>query len=186
MLTVPFSTGAKDVMVFDHVHRRKPKGIDPNATGNINLMGPVQRVHVDQSYDEAPRLAARCGISPEVLSGRFMIVNVWRPIKTIRKDPFAVVDATSVPESDMVPIKLIYPDREGETFSVRPGKTHRWHYLSEQTPEDVLMFKIYDSKTDVARRVPHSAFWDEKFADEEDRESFEIRAIVMFGEGSEN
>jgi hypothetical protein len=44
------------------------------------------------------------------------------------------------------------------------------------------VFKIYDSKTDVARRVVHSAFVDEEFKDGEPRESIELRALVFYEE----
>jgi hypothetical protein len=85
-----------------------------------------------------------------------------------------------------VPIKLIYPHREGETLSVRPAGVerkdggHQWHYLFEQSPEEVMLIKCFDSKTDGrARRVPHSAFVDEEFEESEARESIEVRALVF-------
>ena len=53
-----------------------------------------------------------------LLKGRYQIINVWRPIKTIRKDPLGVADATSVDDEDLVPVQLVYPDRVGETFTV--------------------------------------------------------------------
>jgi hypothetical protein len=74
-----------------------------------------------------------------------MVINAWRPLKTIRKDPFAVVDARSVPESDLVPLKRIMPNgKEGENYIVKAGDEgmHKWDYLHEQRPEEVLAFKI--------------------------------------------
>ena len=148
----------------------------------MNLRGPVNRVHIDQSYsasrsrvlhhlpDEADRL----------LTTRHQIINVWRPIKTILKDPLAVADAHSVLESDLVPVALIYPNRRGETLTVRPNSEHKWYYLYGQTPEEVTLIKCYDSKIDArARRVPHSAFVSKATEDEEPRESIEVRALVF-------
>jgi hypothetical protein len=115
-----------------------------------------------------------------LLKGRFQIINVWRPIKTILKDPLGVAEANSVPDDDLVPVKLIYPDREGETYSVRPNEGHKWFYVNEQRPEEVLLIKCFDSKTDGrARRVPHSAFVDEERENERTRESIEVRALVF-------
>lgn len=115
-----------------------------------------------------------------LLTGRYQIINVWRPIKTIRKDPLGVADASSVPDADLLPVQLIYPDRVGETFTVRPNEAHRWHYLREQTPAEVLLIKCFDSKTDGrARRAPHSAFVDEGAEGEAPRESIEVRALVF-------
>lgn len=85
-----------------------------------------------------------------------------------------------MPDNDLVPIQLIYPDRVGETFTVRPNPDHRWFYLSEQTPREVLLIKCFDSKVDGrARRVPHSAFVDEANEGESPRESIEVRALVF-------
>jgi len=104
---------------------------------------------------------------------------VWRPIKPILKDPLAVAEAGSVREEELVGIKLVYPDREGETFGVRPGE-HRWRYLHGQTPEEVLLIKCFDSKVDgSARRVPHTAFVDAEYEEREKRESIEVRALVF-------
>jgi hypothetical protein len=83
-------------------------------------------------------------------------------------------------------VKLIYPDREGETCSVRPSEGHKWHYLYKQTPGEVLLIKCFDSKTDGrARRVPHSAFVDEGHEGEVARESIEVRALVFHPDDTE-
>ena len=83
-------------------------------------------------------------------------------------------------------MELIYPDRVGETYTVRPNEKHKWYYLREQTPGEVLLIKCFDSKTDGrARRVPHSAFVNEEFVDAEGRESIEVRALVFHPEDTE-
>jgi hypothetical protein len=139
-------------------------------------------VHIDQSYS-----AARSRVphhlpqhSESLLQTRHQIINVWRPIKPIARDPLAVADAYSVPESDLVPVALIYPNRRGETYTVKPNRNHKWFYLRGQTPEEVLLIKCFDSKVDGrARRVPHTAFVDESTAHERGRESIEVRALVF-------
>jgi hypothetical protein len=47
------------------------------------------------------------------------------------------------------------------------------------------MFKIFDSKTDVARRVAHTSFVDEEFRGGEPRESIEIRVLVFYDDDVE-
>lgn len=119
-------------------------------------------------------------LADKLLTTRYQIINVWRPIKKILKDPLTVADAHSVPDSDLVPVALIYPDRRGETYTVRPNKEHRWHYLYGQTPEEVMLIKCFDSKLDGrARRVPHTAFVNPDTVNEESRESIEVRALVF-------
>jgi len=105
---------------------------------------------------------------------------VWRPIRTISKDPLTVADGSTVRDSDLVPTKLIYPDREGETYSVRANPDIKWYYRYAQTPDLVTLIKCFDSKTDGrVRRVPHSAFVNPETAHEAGRESIEIRALVF-------
>ena len=85
-----------------------------------------------------------------------------------------------MPEDDLLPVQLIYPDRVGETFTVRPNSRHRWNYLREQTPGEVLLIKCFDSKLDGrARRAPHSAFVDKGAENESARESIEVRALIF-------
>ena len=169
------------MFIFDHTIRRQSndqRDTDPSKA----LRGPVQRVHIDQSYKAGPQRVQHH--LPEeadrLLKGRYQIINAWRPIKTIRKDPLGVVDATSVPDEDLLPVQLIYPDRVGETCTVRPNDQHRWYYLREQTPAEVMLIKCFDSKTDGrARRVPHSAFVDQSTEAESPRESIEVRTLVF-------
>jgi hypothetical protein len=142
----------------------------------------VNRVHIDQSYDAAKsRVPHHLPEEAEkLLTTRYQIINVWRPIKTILKDPLAVADANSVPDSDLVVVDLIYPNRRGETYTVRPNGDHKWYYVYGQTPEEVTLIKCFDSKLDGrARRVPHTAFVNPETVDEASRESIEVRALVI-------
>ena len=91
------------------------------------LRGPVQRVHIDQSY-----AAAKSRVphhlpedADELLKHRVQIINVWRPIKTVQRDPLAVAEANSVNDDSLVITKLIYPNREGETYAVKHDPGHR-------------------------------------------------------------
>ncbi|KAL9617853.1 MAG: hypothetical protein Q9160_007403 [Pyrenula sp. 1 TL-2023] len=189
------ATGASRVYIFDHTIRRAEidARAQPSNTTNdgnqdtpepkpITLRGPVNRVHIDQSYKAArsrvphhlPELA------DTLLQTRHQIINVWRPIKPIARDPLAVAEAHSVPDSDLVTVGLIYPTRKGETYTVRPNSNHKWFYLRGQTPEEVMLIKCYDSKLDGrARRVPHTAFVDESTKNEVGRESIEVRCLVF-------
>jgi hypothetical protein len=157
------------------------------------LQGPVRGAHVDQSYGYAPELVKvhfPGDESERLLKSRFQIINVWRPLKTIFKDPFAVLDARTVLEEELVNAKVIYATYELESVDVRGpseerkekegGEGHKWWYMSQQSPEDVLCFKIFDSKTDGrARRVPHTSFTDLEFEDRDARMSVEVRALVF-------
>jgi hypothetical protein len=99
----------------------------------------------------------------------------------VLKDPLAVADAHSVPDSDLVGAALIYPNRRGETFTVKPNPNHAWYFKYGQRPDEVTLIKCYDSLKDGrARRVPHSAFTDPAEEDKYSRESIEVRALVFY------
>ncbi|KAK7943023.1 uncharacterized protein PG986_012136 [Apiospora aurea] len=114
---------------------------------------------------------------------RYMIINIWRPVQTITRDPLAVCDAQSVPDSDLVFVPVQFPDHKTEAV-----EQHRWYFMDGQTPEDVLLFKQVDSCTapGVPRRTPHCAFRDKGLAEGEGepRQSIEIRAFVFFDQVS--
>ncbi|KAI1259524.1 hypothetical protein F5Y18DRAFT_293518 [Xylariaceae sp. FL1019] len=180
-------TGASKIFIFDHTIRRQAADTRSGPDAKVQLRGPVQRVHIDQSYSASLSRVPHhlpAEEATELLKGRVQIINVWRPIRTILRDPLAVASASSVAEDDLVPIGLIYPNRKGETLSVRYNKNHQWFYKKGLTPEEVILIKCFDSKTDGrARRVPHTAFVDP--TDKEDapsRESIEVRCLVFHPE----
>jgi len=174
-------TGAKRVFIFDHTIRRKPvEGNDRQP----DARGPVERVHIDQTYDASiKRVHYHLGDDADrLLKGRVRIINVWRPIQNpVAHKPLAVSDWRYLDEAhDLVPVRHIYPHREGSTFSVRYNPKHQWYYLSNQTPEEVTLIKCYDSEVDRARLTPHSAFWDKSTPPvAPHRQSIEVRCLVF-------
>ncbi|KLU91638.1 hypothetical protein MAPG_10156 [Magnaporthiopsis poae ATCC 64411] len=180
-------TGATRVFIFDHTIRRPPP---PTASLTTRLTrGPVQRVHIDQSYSASlSRVPHHLPDEAEtLLRGRVQIINVWRPIRRVDRDPLAVAEAASVSDADLIPTGLIYPDRKGETLQVRYNQEQKWWYKSAMEPGEVLLIKCFDSKEDGrARRVPHTAFVDPTAdVDAPARESIEVRALVFHPEDRE-
>jgi hypothetical protein len=45
------------------------------------------------------------------------------------------------PPKDVMPVALVYPDREGETFGVKYNPNQRWTYFSGVTPEELILIK---------------------------------------------
>ncbi|MBY0332250.1 MAG: hypothetical protein K2X49_16455 [Acetobacteraceae bacterium] len=155
--------GASRVVMFDHTIR----GQGPADAGGM------QRVR-DLLPEEADALLAR----------RFAIVNLWRPIGLPAIDsPLALCDAASLDaERDLVVNELIYPDRVGQTFSVRWHAAHRWHYRRGLRPDQALLIKGHDSATDGrARLSAHGAFDDpETPPGTPPRQSIEVRTLVFW------
>lgn len=133
--------------------------------------------------------------------------------------PLAVIDWRSAKRSDLVPVDLLYPDRpaeqaqddddrgkevrpseetlrstegytvKGETYNVHPNPEHRFYYVKDMTPDEVMFIKCFDSDSQglssdnksVAGFTPHTAFTDPKTPkDALPRQSIEVRCLVFY------
>jgi hypothetical protein len=173
---------ADRVVIFDHTVRRRVEG-----AADIRGAGPRQpatRVHVDQTDTSgANRVREHLPVeADELVKGRVQVINLWRPIRgPVRDAPLALCDATSVAADDLIASDLIYPNRSGETYSVKFNPNHRWFYFPEMRADEALLLKCYDSATDGrARFAPHTAFIDPTTPrDAPPRESIELRTLVF-------
>ncbi|RDL38508.1 Uncharacterized protein BP5553_02848 [Venustampulla echinocandica] len=175
-------TGASRIHIFNHKVRRGPTHWHHLGMKNLANRGPVTKTHVDQSYEGA-ELRLRWEFpeeADELVKKRYQIINVWRPIKTILKDPIAVADSNSVPDEDLVGAVMIEDGYRGESWVVRHNPAHHWHYKHQLRPEEVLLIKCFDSDKSVSRRALHSAFEDPAYRDREDRQSIEVRCLVLY------
>lgn len=176
------ATGAQTVHIFNHKVRRGPTQWHHLGLQNLANRGPVTRTHVDQSYDGAER-RLRWELpndADDIIKRRYQIINVWRPIQPILKDPIAVADSRSVPDRDLVGAEMTEDNFVGESWVVRHNPNHRWFYKYGMTPQDVLLIKCFDSDETVARRALHSAFEDAKYRECESRQSIEVRCLVCY------
>lgn len=175
------STGCSQLYIFDHTIRRAATDW---ITGD-QPRGPIQTVHIDASYKGAEDrvLFHFPDEAPELLKSRYQMISIWRPIRTILKDPLAVADSHSTPESCLVPITFVFPERVSGAWNVTPHPNMKWYFRYKQTPDMVTFIKLFDSKLDGrARRVPHAAFVDPSTAHEAPRESIELRALIFHPE----
>ena len=168
-------TGAARVHVFDHTQRRR--AVDARRQ-------PSTRVHVDYTLSSGPqRVRDFFGEEAEaLLSRRYAFINVWRPIRHRAEDwPLALADARSVALADLVATDIVYPDRRGEIYNLTYSPRHRWYYVPDMALDEALLIKCYDSRTDVARFTPHTAFENPQTRPSAPpRESIEFRTIAFF------
>jgi hypothetical protein len=173
---------ADRVFIFDHTVRRRVDG-----AADVRGEGPRQpatRVHVDQTaVSGANRVREHLpDEADELLKGRVQVINLWRPIRgPLRDAPLAMLDGQTVAPGDLVASDLIYPNRRGETYSVKYNPAHRWFYVPEMRADEALLLKCYDSAADGRTRFgPHTAFIDPTTpADAPPRESIELRTLVF-------
>ncbi|KAG9881962.1 hypothetical protein KCU94_g19599, partial [Aureobasidium melanogenum] len=153
----------------------------------------------------------------ELLKGRYQIINVWRPIGHNASDfPLAVIDWRTTTEKDFVKVDLLYPKRtdgdnddrgkevlpdpnsmtstqgyepKGETYAVAPSDKHKFYYMKDMTPDEVMLLKCFDSRSEwspnstpgLAHGTPHTAFVDPQTpADAPGRQSIEVRCLIFY------
>lgn len=178
---VKAESGAERVVVFDHTLRTA----DDAFREQHKIREVVQRVHNDYTEWSGPQrvkeiLPAEAGV---LLKRRFAIVQVWRPIRhPVETFPLAICDARSVSFDDFVISERRYPNRVGQTYSVKFNPKHTWYWFPRMRCDEALVFKVYDSLTDGrARWTAHTAFNDPTAPpNARPRESIEIRTIAFF------
>lgn len=182
---VAAALGAGRVVIFDHTIRKRAWGVADRTPGIPRQ--PVTRIHGDYTETSGPQ-RVRDVMGPEaedLLTRRFAIVNLWRPIRgPLQDSPLAVCDARTVAEGDLVAQDLIYRDRTGEIYGLTWNPAHRWFYAPDMQRDEVLFLKCYDSLKDGrARFMPHTSFRDPNApADMLPRESIELRTLVFFSD----
>lgn len=193
-ITDVHSTGASTALVFNHVIRAHSS---PADKGKLDSCGrwqdiPTGHPHVDYCGDPTCLEGTRqeLNLSPGISSlysssSRYAYLGAWRPLKMLRKDPLAVCDVTTVPETD-------YQLRLREFRSgVKSGnyvmshaeekQQHQWYYMSEMTPDEIVVFKGYDTdQSKLGWRCPHTAIKLPDVDNEPPRESIEARIVCFW------
>ena len=163
-------SGVKKVVIFDHTIRRRQKDSPRQPVQQVHVdqtpEAAAVRVRRHLPADEAE----------ELLKGRYQIINVWRPIENAASDfPLAVVDWRSTSPEDFIPVDLMYPKRpdsvmdaddrgkeklpdqqswfsaegyevRGETLGVAASDKHKFVYVKDMTPDEVMLLKCFDSR----------------------------------------
>jgi len=175
------ATGARHALVFDHTIRRIG-GDDASASSRA----PVHVAHNDYTKKSGPqrvRDLLPADEAEQALKRRFAIVNAWRSINgTVTDTPLALADARTVADSDWIATDLKYPDRTGEVYRIAFNPAHRWLYVPNLQPDEIILLKTFDSAEDGrARYAPHTAFTDPATKPgTARRQSIESRVLVFF------
>ena len=167
----------KKVIVFDHTYREDSPDLKRQ---------PVRHVHNDYTpYSAVERVVELLGHSDaiEALSSRYIQINTWRAIENpVYKSALTLAQSNSVQLDDLVETDLFYPDRHGEIYECKYNPGHKWWYYPLMTPDELLLFKGFDSDLkSQARLVPHTAFDVPNIKDDlPSRKSIETRAMIFF------
>jgi hypothetical protein len=172
-------TGAHKVITFGIMTRG-------DAAGTSDGRKPAFGAHVDYGARTVRDMAeSLLGVAEadRLLAGRHMLINLWRPIRTVERSPLAVCDASTVLREDLFDSEVVggLGDSGRSSlfgFNLAYNPIHRWYYVPRMQPDEVLVFKLFDSKTDAVQLTAHSAIEDPTAApDAPPRESIELRTL---------
>jgi hypothetical protein len=129
---------------------------------------PVRFVHADCAAESATRsLRRRFAIEEELRPGcRYALYHAWRSLTPSPQDtPLALCDCRTLRAQDCVAADTIldFPgSRAGrtETTVCRYNANHRWYYFPDMGPDEIVVFKDFDSGVGYPSGVPHTAFDD--------------------------
>ncbi|MFZ1991205.1 MAG: CmcJ/NvfI family oxidoreductase [Alphaproteobacteria bacterium] len=177
-------TGAEKVLVWGEMVRS-----DKPQTGDGRL--PAYGAHVDYG-DRTVRDTTEVMLGKEEaakwLKRRLFLINLWRPIKTVERTPLAVVDASTVLKSELndSEVRGGLNDPGHRTlygFNLQYSPRHRWYYAPRMQPDEILVFKLFDSDPSRVQLTAHTAFDDPTSPkDAAPRESVEVRTISFMPE----
>ncbi len=167
-------TGASEAFTFDHLIREPGRQISGGGTDGKVMEtnadaggGYVSAVHMDYTenttWDEYLNVH---GIQPPD-ARRVIALNFWRPLKNpVLDQPLAVCDARTVAREDLFETVVFGYGAKNyswhhigiETYNVKQADRHAWYSYSAMQPEEVLVFKSYDSDGVIGNTCPHASF----------------------------
>jgi hypothetical protein len=120
---------------------------------------------------------------------RYAVFNVWRCITPPPQDiPLAFCAGNTIDEGDAVEAMAVMdrPELAPQVIralseAYRPNPRHRWYYFRDMTPDEVVIFKTYDSDRSRCRAVAHTAFTAPDCPPgTAPRQSLEARVVAVF------
>ena len=181
-------------------------------TCEVSSLEPARPIHVDYTSTGLRRTARECRrdiaeMAKEALAAedahakgedvtvpRYAAYSVWRPVKTVKRDPLAVCDYRTLDKSELVrdeyrAISEGNPDGEYmmEYWAVLPPKDPskvQYYWMPEQNPDEVLILKFADTAADtdsnIAMCCAHGSPAIPGTEDEEPRRSIECRVLAFW------
>ncbi|PPJ53265.1 hypothetical protein CBER1_11810 [Cercospora berteroae] len=119
------------------------------------------------------------------ISSRWAIIQIWKPLRLVQRDPLAVCDALSYDFEDWR-LRIVPAPSTGYSVLTHPEgqEKHRWYYASAMTPDQMILFKGCDSRQDITGRSgAHTAITLPNSEGKPPRESIEARFLCFWVEG---
>ncbi|KAI3390228.1 hypothetical protein diail_11843, partial [Diaporthe ilicicola] len=157
-------TGASIVVPFAHVLRRTEnkffaEGMDTERYNRFSTLWPHSDftvVYPERLPPVKEAIISSGGIPEDkreelkqasTSASRWAFVQIWKPLKTLMRDPLALCDSTTLSMDDwrfrqtgdpnIAYSLLAHPEKE---------EKHAWYYIHEMTPNEMFLFKGADSR----------------------------------------
>jgi len=182
--------GASRVIVFNHIIRsrgswRTADQCDPSHKN------PVFYPHVDND-SSAARFKVKEILGEEeakkMMQNRFQIINIWRPLGSnpIMNTPLTLCDYRSLDLDNDIHLSEVRGSESTVSLymiSRNIQDAQKWYYLSQMRSDEMFIFKIFDSNSDVAQFAAHTAFTNEHMPPMNiEQTSIEVRCLVLYDE----
>ena len=174
-------TGCRRVEIFDHTVR----ATDPETREKLQLREQASMVHNDYSKKSGfVCLEENLGDEAATLKQvRFQIINVWRPlVDPVTEFPLVFCDARTLQREHVLDTLRQSPTHTGEIQLVVFDESQQWYYFSDMNPDEVLVFKTFDSVQggETICSAHSAARLVNPPAGAKPRESIETRAFAFF------
>jgi hypothetical protein len=175
-------TGAREVIAM------QSSGVRYSPRAGKKRMTPAVWAHIDYDKDEIEvQLKDTLDYygKPVKPFSRYVLCQGWRPLSAPPQDfPLALCDGRTVRTEDIIPMDyhMISGDKEVtyRTRGARYSPRHKWWYFPDMTPDEMIVFKGYDSANPDGMRTLHVAFEDTTAVDPVPRSSVESRYFALF------
>ncbi|KAI1391554.1 uncharacterized protein F4822DRAFT_427405 [Hypoxylon trugodes] len=148
--------------------RKQAIAVATTAHCDFSYLGGFERIKMHLAEDEMAAI--------ERGELKAMIVNVWRPLKTVRSAPLIMADRRTVSKKDLIEADQVMVDKVTRTAYVYHRPDQRWYWLKNQRADEIIMFPTWKAETNIEHAA---AFLYQSDSSESPRESVEVRMIVL-------
>jgi hypothetical protein len=182
--------GASRVIIYHHSFRSRGRPFTDQQCNHTHR-NPIAYPHVDTDAAGVEEVLGKLLDKEEIekaMQNRIQVINIWRPLgpNPITQKPLTICDYSSIDiEKDVHPLAI--PEgvhhSTARTISRNAQDAHRWYYLSRMRSNEMFVFKMFDSKPNVAQFAFHTGFinTNEPTPDEKEK-SLEIRSVIFYNE----
>lgn len=86
--------------------------------------------------------------------------SVWRPRRTVENWPLALCDSQTVDQRGLIAADRVRKQFVAETLWSVEDQRRNWYYWPDQSPSEIVLFKIADSSESMTARSEFvSALW---------------------------